>query len=51
VIASSYITLGLFAGEKAAHLWWPYSIVMFVLVLVTTGAEVVRRAGGEHRHA
>jgi hypothetical protein len=39
-LASSYVTLGVFAPRTAAALWAPYAIVMFVLAV---GNLVVER--------
>lgn len=44
-IASSYLTLGIFASETAGKLWAPYAIVMFVLALINLLPERRRDAG------
>lgn len=33
-VASSYLTLGVFAPSHARELWAPYAIVMFVLAVI-----------------
>lgn len=34
VVASSYLTLGVFAPTQARNLWAPYALLMFTLAVV-----------------
>jgi len=35
MVATSYLTLGIFAPDKAAHLWWQYGVAIFALTVVS----------------
>lgn len=39
VIATSYVTLGIFAPDTAKQLWWAYAAVTFALALVNIVME------------
>lgn len=45
VVASSYLTLGVFSPDRAGELWWQYAIVTFVLAVANL--IVLRR---QHHH-
>jgi len=42
-VASSYLTLGIFAAEHARSLWAPYAVVTFVLAVTNLTMERRRR--------
>jgi hypothetical protein len=35
MIATSYLTLGIFAPAKASHFWWQYAIIIFALTVIS----------------
>jgi hypothetical protein len=48
-VATSYLTLGIFAGHKARCLWWEYTIIMVVLSVVSLWLMQKERKNGR-RH-
>jgi hypothetical protein len=43
IIASSYLTLGIFVPEKASALWWEYGLITFVISVTSLLVERRRR--------
>jgi hypothetical protein len=43
IVASSYLTLGIFAPDRAGGLWAPYAVVTFILAALALYLEHERR--------
>lgn len=44
VIATSYLTLGIFSSEDAEELWLPYALITLALAAVSLRKEMTARA-------
>jgi hypothetical protein len=50
-VASSYLTMGLFARDTAGDFWWPYAILMFVLTVSGLVADRYCEVDSDHCEA
>lgn len=43
IVATSYLTLGVFSPDDARELWWQYGVVSLVLAAVSLWKETRKR--------